>query len=398
VWPRAAGGEAVLYEDDQVVPVAEWRSTGDGSRLARAGGFRAGSVYRYDYDAVGAVVGGCGLLALRDIVAWLRDSEGSSRTLLFGVSQSGRMIRQFLHDRMNIGEDGAPVYDAVVPVIAGGRRGQFNQRFAVPGSLPTSPDEVDDDPRWGELLKATDPVGASPKVMAINSSSEYWRGDAALVHGDPHPDVRVHHVAGTQHVPGTVPQLFEIPVLGWRGQHGFNTVDWRPVVRSLVAQTVDWVEGAAPAGPSVVPHEQQLGDRASVLATYGRLGKATCRAESFVQPEGPVPAVDEAGNEVGGIRLPDIAEPIGVHTGWNVRHPDSGAPGDEVFLMGSTWWFECLPTLEDHLAATRRVIEELVERRLVLARDADLLLGHAEARWNAARGYRTRRPEADACE
>ena len=71
-------------------------------------------------------------------------------------------------------------------------------------------------------------AGAPTKVMAMNSSNEYWRGDAALVHGDEHPDVRVHLVAGTQHGIGYLPQLHELPALGWKGRNGFNTVDYRP--------------------------------------------------------------------------------------------------------------------------------------------------------------------------
>jgi hypothetical protein len=109
---------------------------------------------------------------------------------------------------------------------------------------------------------------------------------------------------------------------------------------------------------------------------------------SFTQPEGAVPAVDAIGNEVGGIRLPDVAAPIGVHTGWNVRHPAVGAPEDEVFLMGSTWWLDELPTLDEHLVASRAVVESLVGDRLLLAGDVDLVMAQAEARWHGARSSR----------
>ncbi len=39
-----------------------------------------------------------------------------------------------------------------------------------------------------------------------------------------------------------------------------------------------------------------------------------------------VPAVDEDGNEIAGIRLPDIEVPLGTYTGWNLRAPEFGAP------------------------------------------------------------------------
>lgn len=391
IWPLAPGSVPTLSADRVEVPSEHWRLDANGGVLRRTddGRFDAGATHRYTYEATGAVVTGCGQLALRDLAGWLRSAEDVQHIVLFGASQSGRLIRQFLHDGCNVAEDGDRAYDVVLPVIAGGRLGHFNQRFAVPATLPDSPDEVPADATFGVLLARSDAAGASPKVVAINTSNEYWRGDAGLLHDDPHPEVRIHHVAGTQHVSGRVPQLFELPPFGWRGQHGFNVVDWRPVVRALLAQAVDWVEHGVVPAPSVVPTPAQLSDRATVLHTFARMGRAVPRVASFPQPEGRVPAIDEVGNELGGIRLPDVAAPIGVHTGWNVRHPATGAPQDEVLLMGSSWWFETLPDLDDHLTATRRVIDDLVARRFLLATDVDAVLAGARHRWEEARSARS---------
>jgi len=220
----------------------------------------------------------------------------------------------------------------------------------------------------------------------MNSSNEYWRGDAALVGGDRHPDVRVHLVAGTQHGVGYLPQLSELKALGWKSRHGFNTVDYRPVLRALLDQVVDWVDDGVEPEPSTAPTADQLSTREAVLAQFAAKGIATPRLESLVQPAGPVPAVDVAGNEVGGIRLPEVAAPIGVHAGWNLRHPDMGAPEDELFLVGSTWWFDEVPPLDEHLARTAAVIDELVGQRLVLEVDVPRLLARAERAWRAASG------------
>ena len=57
-----------------------------------------------------------------------------------------------------------------------------------------------------------------------------------------------------------------------------------------------------------------------------RIGKA------FV---GLVPAVDEAGNDRAGIRLPEIAVPLATHTGWNYRRPSIGAPDRLASEIGS---------------------------------------------------------------
>lgn len=384
LWPPLPG-TGVLEEDGVEVPADSWsfaeRGNGRVVGLARPDGFTPGATYRCTYRTSGALVGGCGLLALRDVTSWLRDREGVARTLLFGVSQSGRLIRRFLHDGMNVDEAGAAAYDAVLPVIAGGRLGRFNDRFAVPGTLPSEPDQLTEQATYGALLAR---AGAPTKVMAMNSSNEYWRGDAALLHGDDHPDVRLHLVAGTQHATGYLPQLFELPAMGWKGRNGFNTIDYRPVLRALLAQVVDWVDHGVEPSPSTVPAEGELSTREAVLARFAATGRPTPRLDSFVQPAGPVPDVDATGNEIAGIRLPEVAAPVGVHTGWNLRHPDMGAPDDELFLVGSTWWFDEVPPLEEHLARTRAVLDDLVRRRLLLQVDVARLLTRAERAWQAA--------------
>ena len=96
--------------------------------------------------------------------------------------------------------------------------------------------------------------------------------------------------------------------------------------------------------------------------------------------------MDAAGNEIAGIRLPDVAAPIGVHTGWNLRHPDMGAPDDELFLVGSTWWFDDVPPLEEHLARSRRGHRRPRGRRLLLEVDVARLVARAERAWRAASG------------
>jgi len=46
--------------------------------------------------------------------------------------------------------------------------------------------------------------------------------------------------------------------------------------------------------------------------------------------------VDQDGNELAGIRLPDVAVPLATVMGWNLRHPDTGGPGQTHKTMGST--------------------------------------------------------------
>ena len=49
-----------------------------------------------------------------------------------------------------------------------------------------------------------------------------------------------------------------------------------------------------------------------------------------------VSAVDEDGNETGGIRLPFVSVPLATHMGWNVRHAEIGGTGQTLSTGGAT--------------------------------------------------------------
>ena len=70
-----------------------------------------------------------------------------------------------------------------------------------------------------------------------------------------------------------------------------------------------------------------------------------------------VPQVDEDGNDLGGLRSPDIAAPVGTHTGWNLRR--SGfAEGDLASLGGSFMPFARTRAEREANGDPRRSIEE----------------------------------------
>ena len=147
------------------------------------------------------------------------------RAYVFGVSQSGRFLRHLLYLGLDEDEAGRSVFDGVIPHVAGARRGEFNCRFGQPslnateslGSLFPFTDRRAD--RSGHRAARAASSVASARARRgrrsspINTSAEYWRGDASLVHTDvtgprdvePAPDVRVYLFAGTQHTPGTLP-------------------------------------------------------------------------------------------------------------------------------------------------------------------------------------------------
>ena len=48
-----------------------------------------------------------------------------------------------------------------------------------------------------------------------------------------------------------------------------------------------------------------------------------------------VPQVDRDGNDIAGIRDPEVAVPLATTTGWNFRDPSVGNPRDIYQLLGS---------------------------------------------------------------
>src|SRR3989454_1962603 len=258
-----------------------WRFP-DASSLTVENGFEPGKIYELVSRAATPPLVGLGFLAVRDTAAWLRCASAADgnpcaetldRAYAFGVSQSGRFLRHLLHLGLNEDEAGRRVFDAVVPHVAGARRGEFNHRFGQPslnathaaGSLFPFTDTVETDPLTGErgaLPARPEARRPPPKIFTINTSAEYWRGDASLVHTDipgkrdvePHPAARVYLFAGTQHTPGSLPPPDADPNTGGRGREPFNVVDYAPLLRAALVSLDRWVtEGVEPPASTAVP-------------------------------------------------------------------------------------------------------------------------------------------------
>lgn len=448
------------FEDDEPreVPRADWRfarvkdgiPTPSAVHIMLDGGFEAGLIYQLVYETSRVPVVGLGLVAIRDCAAWRR--AGGARWLFgFGVSQTGRVLRHFLHVGMNRGEDGRKVFDGVLVHIAGGQRGDFNHRFAQPtvAAVPSFGQrfpfagDVLRDPVTGEtdgLFSRPEADGCMPKVFFTNTSWEYWRGDAALIHVTPdgtadlpeHPDTRRYLFAGTHHIGGLLiggKQLRQLP-LGIRVAEGLNVVVFAPLVRAAFANLAAWVRDGQEPPKDVVPRldDGTLVSRGEVLERYRVLPDATLldpdklpvlrrlelgsRADAGIGDELPpleyeryaalVSDVDVDLNERAGIRLPDIAVPVGSHTGWNPRHPSAGAPDQPAIFAGFTRFFAAdeadraasadpRPSIAaryaDREAYAREVsdcVATLVTSRFLLAEDADWVTENALARYDAA--------------
>jgi hypothetical protein len=109
-----------------------------------------------------------------------------------------------------------------------------------------------------------------------------------------------------------------------------------------------------------------------------------------------VPTPDRDGHDLAGIRTVDIAVPVGTNTGWNLRA--AGARGKDLCGLNGSF-FPFLGTKAERLAsgdprssleerygdhdgfvtAVRDASQRLVRRRLLLAEDANVIIGQAQA-------------------
>lgn len=449
----------------QVIPREHWqfarldgsKPVADPNHIYLASGFQAGKVYECVYRTQRAPVVGLGLLAVRDTVSFAKYGSAAQGNPAagridsaygFGASQSGRFLRHFLYLNLNTDEAGRLVFDGVIPHIAGARRGEFNLRFGQPSAntlqgpnnmFPFT-DAEQTDPLSGQtdgLLRRISREGRLPKVFHIDSSAEYWRGDAALKHlsldgmrdADVPAAVRIYLFAGTQHTPGVLP-LKDTASDGARGQHPLNSVDYAPLLRAALVNLDRWVSAGEPPPPSRYP---RLSDGTAVPPqSLAPVFKAIPGAAFPTQPFQPyrldfgpewskgiaawlppkvgaaypmfVPAVDQEGNEIAGIRLPDLTVPLATYAGWNPRHPSQGAPEQSVRMHGSTLPFPATPaerqrtadprpsiaeryaSKEAFLEMVRKAAAALVAERYLLAADVEGIVERAAWRYDLFTG------------
>jgi hypothetical protein len=436
-FARAVDGQAV--EDDGHI----WLD----------GGFEAGLTYDVLYTPLNCPVVGAGLLATRDLASYLRYEESAptagaiNHAIAEGQSQCGRFLRTFLHLGLNNDEAERPVFDGVLAHIAGGRRGEFNNRHGQPSVQPTPlfghlfpfADEPQTDPltgRTGGLLDRQRQNGGLPKIFYTDTSSEYWRGDASLAHTDLASggdcalpgEVRRYLFSSTQHSAGEAP-LTNQTVFGGLGTAAMNIVDYRPLYRAALANLLAWVADGVEPPASAYPQATTgtRGSRREVMATLAAIpGLALPDADvlttmypldlgdhaerGIATPPakiGPtaypdwVSSVDANGNEAAGIAMPDITVPVATHTGFNPRHPDTGGPGEMLEYIGSTVPFaltsedraarndprpsldERYTSRDDYLAQVRQAAQTLADQRYLLAQDIDICLEIAAERYDA---------------
>lgn len=369
------------------IPRNTWRFT-DETHVALDGGFQPFHIYELVYRSALAPVAGCGLLAIRDIVSHLR-ADGITHTFAYGVSQAGRLLRQFLSDGLNIDESGMAVFDGVFSDFASANRGEFNHRYAQ----PSTPGRSGTEGPFGnaDLLARQRRLGGVPKIIFTNSATEYWQGDGALVHVDPEsgadlpedPDVRTYLLAGTDHF-GSSKIKDALPAA-----NPVHHLDVTPVTRALLIALQDWVADGIEPPASRVPRtaDGTAVARKEVLSAFGHVNTPAPAWLLSSYHVDLVSAVDEDGNEVAGVRLPAVAAPLATYTGWNARRFVEELPDVMYERIGSKLPFrpgrpsvaERYPSRDDYAAAVRSAAQALLEQRFLLSAEFDAVVKKAVA-------------------
>ncbi len=403
-------------------------------------GFDAGALYEVTYTARDPIVLGLGFAATRDVAAYLR-RDGSpanplaaggrstvQRTIGFGVSQSGRFLRDFLHLGFNEDLSGAIVFDGLMPHIAGGRRMATNFRFGQPGRNARHPQ----DPAWQADLfpftyaTLTDHLSGKrdglmqrcrlsatcPRVMQTDSEHEWWASRASLLvtdlagnHLDLPADVRAYMIAGTPHYAEAGERPRSMPTMALP----LNPMHAGPPMRALLSAMQAWLASgveppasrvpmrahgtlveAADAVPRGIPGLPYTG----IFTGAAFSDQTAFPAKLLGQYAVFVPRADSDGMAVAGIRMLPLAVPRASYTGWNPRAAGFGA-GTLFPLQGAVSPFAATraareaagdprPSLAEryvdnaaYVAAVRAAAAQAVAERLLLPQDAERAIERA---------------------
>ncbi len=398
-----------------------------------------GSIHEFHYPATNPRVLGIGLAATRDLLSFLRyegaDAKGNANpagtaiqyTMAFGRSQSGRYLRDHVAQGFNQDESGRRVLDGVIAHTAGVGGVFLNTEFGQPARTNTQHEDhtFPENAFPFSTARMTDPVtgrsgsllrhdGFDPLWMETNTSTEYWQKGASLLVTDPLGTRDIDLPAGAR---GYLLASTQHGGQAWMRSTPGNCVNNRnphsptPGLRALLVALDEWVsEGKAPPatrtprlkdGTLVTPDQVRFPAIPGIvvarrISEFGVLRDWIKPEMEMSKPYRPlVTQVDADGNETSGIRLPDIAVPLGTYTGWNLYQ----APFPEGELCDRDGTYapfaatraereaknDPRPSLEerygDHASYARRVeeaVKRLVAERLLLAEDGELFVAKAK--------------------
>jgi hypothetical protein len=231
----------------------------------------------------------------------------------------------------------------------------------------------------GEIIAKVRARGeVPPKILMVSSTTDYYSLRASLgrtggagIADQPIPvNVRMYDIAGGPHA--IVPKAPTCTMPPGR-------LDWAPVSRALLLRLDAWVgHNVEPPTTVVMPLEPTTGEPPALRAP-----------SKFAAAVIQVPKRDDDGNAEGGVRLPDIAAPLGTNGGQNAPQTFT------CMLVGSFRPFaatkadrertgDARPSIEeryhsrdDYVNKVRIAAQDLEKRGFLLPEDAALYVEEA---------------------
>lgn len=384
-----------------------------------------------------------------------------NRILVWSLSQPARLLNDYIWLGFNQDTKGRKVLDGVFNWIGGGNGLGINYRFAQTGRTERNRQNHlnTEAPFPFAYTKTTDPLtgktdgrserclatGTCPLVMNIFSGNEAWVKAGSLLHTDPATGrdiaepahVRNYYVSGSQHGGASAPNTNATAVSFNSCQQFGSGVEPNPLLRALWVALDQWADGVAPPpsatasvdkgtavfvktgafspiGIGAVP-QADLGWPTipkvlySGLVTVRNLWDLGPRFNDGIldiyppKPTGryypvSVPKVDADGNDIAGIRLPEVVAPVATNSGWGLRHADFGGKADGTDGCESTGQSVVFaptraareaagdprPSLEERytnraglVAARTAAANALKAQRLLLQADVDAYISNA---------------------
>jgi len=356
-------------------------------------------------------------------------------------SQPGRMLNDFRNLGFNQAEGGQKVFDGHMQWIAAADGINMNLRFSQPGRTERNrqdhlyaeglfpfANESTTDHITGKTAGRYDRCTGSntcPFAMEIYSGNEYWVKAASLFHTNTqgtadlpgHPLTRYYFMSSMRHGTGNGNAKGNC-------QQFDNPLDSSPVQRALFIALDDWAsKGIAPpasrvprlADGTLVPPLPQSGMGFPNIPGVTYNGLMTTRYRFNYGPRfdqgimdlnpptvvpsyqnnplnGPIynnmiPKTDADGNDIAGVRLPDVRVPLNTYTGWALRSAAFGlndgcegsgqripfpatkaariAAGDPRLSVEERY-----PTFLDYYFKVTQAINDFVAERFMLVEDA----------------------------
>ena len=417
------------------------------------GGFKPGWLYELIYETEGSRVMGLGFLGIRDALSFLRfgekDSAGNANPLAChvekaygtGTSLSGRVAREYIYAGWNEDAQGRKLLDALQTHTGSGRL-LYNIRHSQPGRYPRQHEEhtwpaeyypfsfdAVPDPFTGRKDGLWKRPESDPLVLHSHTEGDYWKRHVSLTHTDPRDgrdlelpaNVRMYNFCGAPHMAR--------PVIDpeWIAQGAPNSISAVTYRRALIVAMDEWATKGTPPPPSAIPRvaDGTLVKVDEYLAKYPKIPgiKLPTRGTSRLMrydygpefdskgivgnlPPVAVPgqeyplgvsSIDADGNNVAGVRFPDVDVPLGTYNGWALRKAGF-AEGAEFWNTGTFVPFcrtraereargDPRPSIEeryashdDYVQKVQRCCDGLVKQRLLLDEDAKMLVERARSR------------------